>query len=170
MTTPLDELKTRARIHLNGVRHDQPDLRLRDCLNQAAREVGFLHWEQGRQVLGGEAVAGDDMGTLWHAPRCDSLLNAWFANYAEARAALESEPGAVLLPYRRQFIVANDPFIRELGLDPDDAAWAGAGHDLVGAYAGESWSALALQRLKAPASTFAAARTAVRAPPSPSQH
>ena len=39
MTTPLDELKTRARIHLNGVRHEQPDLRLRDCLNQAAREV-----------------------------------------------------------------------------------------------------------------------------------
>jgi hypothetical protein len=79
----LTELKTRARLQLNAARGAQPDLRLRDCLNQAARDVGFAHWDHGRRVLGGLAATGDDMGTFWHAPRCNSLLNAWFASHAE---------------------------------------------------------------------------------------
>jgi hypothetical protein len=154
MTALLVELKTRARLRLNAARRQHPDLRLRDCLNQVAREAGFAHWDQGRSVLGGEAQVGDDMGRFWHAPACNSLLNAWFANYDDACSALATKQGAVLLPYQRQFIVAGEPFIRELGLDHRDAAWAAAGHDLVRAYGTGPWSRLAFQRLKAPQSTF----------------
>jgi hypothetical protein len=157
MTRLLIELKTRARLRLNAARRERPDadLRLRHCLNQAARDVGFANWDHGCRVLGGQAVHADDMGSFWHAPRCNTLLNLWFADYARARCALASEPGTFLLPYRRQFIVAEDDFILELGLDPDDAAWTRAGRDLVSAYGTDAWLTLGFQRLTAPPSMFA---------------
>jgi hypothetical protein len=155
VTALLTELKTRARLRLNAARPRQPALRLRDCLNQVAMEVGFAHWDHARRVLGGEARAGDDMGRFWHAPACNTLLNAWFANHADACSALALMPGAALLPYQRQFVLASGPFIRELGLDPHDAAWTTAGHDLVRAYGTDPWRALAMRRLKAAPSTFA---------------
>lgn len=118
MSALLTELKVRARLRLNARRDADPGLRLRDCLGLVAREVGFANWEQARKVLGGEAAPGDDMGTFWHAPRCSGLLNPWFSKLAEARAALaaatdDGPPGgtaglAVLLPYRRQFVLAGE--------------------------------------------------------------
>jgi hypothetical protein len=95
------------------------------------------------------------MGSFWHAPACDALLNAWFARHADAVVALAAKPGSVLLPYRRQFVVVAEPFIRELGLDPHDPAWAAAENDLVSAYGSAAWSSLAWQRLKATQERFA---------------
>lgn len=160
----LVELKTRARLRLNALRDDpqserQP-MRLRDCLGLVSREVGFAHWEQARRVLSGLAVPGDDMGSFWHAPRCHTLLNAWFGSHTEARAGLlamaESQPSAVLLPYRRQFVVVGAPYLRELGMDPQDPGWADAGHDLMRAYGSGPWQALAWRRLRAPRETYSA--------------
>ena len=154
MTALLTELKTRARLLLNESRREQPALRLRHCLNQVAQDAGFAHWEHGRRVLGGLATAGDDMGTLWHAPRCNSLLSNWFAEHSEARIALNAGGRNVLLPYKRQFVLVQGDFIRELGLDPDHPAWIDAHRDLVRAYGGPAWLALGMLRLKAPRSTF----------------
>lgn len=156
MTAMLTELKTRARLRLNAARRDGTagELRLRDCLNLAACEVGFVHWEHARQVLGAEATPGEDMGTFWHAPRTGILLNLWFARYEEARVALLADAKAFLLPYRRQFFLVQDHFVRELGVDPGDKAWTVMGHDLVRGYGGAAWETLALQRLKAPRSSF----------------
>lgn len=159
MTALVTELKTRARLLLNASRDAQPALRLRHCLHQVARDVGFLHWEQALKVLGGQAVPGDDMGTFWHAPACDTLLNTWFANYGEARLALEKKAGGVLLPYRRQFVLAGDEYLREVGIDHRDDAWAGVQRDLVRAYGTGRWHALAMQRLKAPRASFAVVRS-----------
>ncbi|MBA3592967.1 MAG: hypothetical protein H0W47_04115 [Polaromonas sp.] len=129
-------------------------MRLRYCLNQVAREVGFAHWEHARVVLGGVAARDDDMGTFWHAPRTGILLNLWLARYEEARAALEADPQAFLLPYRRQFMVVQADFIQELGVDTSHPAWAEATHDLVAAYGGSAWLLLAGQRMRAPRSSF----------------
>jgi hypothetical protein len=159
VTAPLNELKTRARLRLNAAKREgsaaAEDLRLRDCLNQVSRDAGFAHWEHARQVLGGLAAPGEDMGSFWHAPHTGILLNLWFAKYEQARAALDADPAAFLLPYRRQFMVVQDDFVRELGVDPGDAAWARVGHDLVRGYGSADWEQLALRRLKAPLSTFA---------------
>ncbi len=157
MTDLLDELKTRARLRLNAARkgaQGDAELRLRDCLNQVARDVGFAHWAHARSVLGGTATRDDDMGTFWHAPRTGILLNLWLARYAQARAALEADPAAFLLPYRRQFMVVQADFIHELGVDPGHSAWAETAHDLVAAYGSKAWLILAGQRLKAPRSSF----------------
>jgi len=157
VTRLLIELKTRAHLQLSAARREGPDtdLQLSHCLNQAARDVGFADWDHGCRVLGGRAAHADDMGSFWHAPRCNTLLNLWFADYAQARSALASESGTFLLPYRRQFIVAEDDFILELGLDPEDTAWTHVQHDLVNAYGTAAWLALGFQRLTAPRSMFA---------------
>lgn len=140
------------------VQSERPSPKLRDCLNQVSREAGFAHWEQARRVLGGLAVPGEDMGSFWHAPSCHTLLNAWYATYDDARAGLQASmqarPGAVLLPYRQQFVVVDAPYLRALGLDPLDPDWDAAKHDLVKCYGSSTWLALAWRRLKAPAETF----------------
>jgi len=155
MRDPLSELKTRARLKLNASGGRQPELKLRGCLHHVAREVGFVDWEHARRVLGGSAARGDDMGTFWHAPRCSLLLSSWFSTLDEARAALAARPQEVLLPYRRQFVVVGDAFIRELGLVPEDLSWDQAQRDLVSAYASEAWRRLASLRILAPRDTFA---------------
>lgn len=157
MTALLEELKTRARLRLNAARREEADsagVRLRHCLNQVAREVGFAHWEHARAVLGGLATRDDDMGTFWHAPRTGILLNLWLARYEEAQAALAADPRAYLLPYRRQFMVVQADFIQELGVDAGHAAWGETAHDLVAAYGSSAWLLLAGQRLKAPQASF----------------
>ena len=155
MTAALEELKTRARIRLNGARRagEGADLRLRDCLHDAARAVGFSHWEHARRVLGGAAQAGEDMGSFWYAPRCSTLLNHWYADEAAARAA-HATSGGFLLPYRRLFVLAQDDFIRELALDPRDAHWSACRRDLVGGYGSAAWQALCALRVRAPQDTF----------------
>ena len=159
MNAPIVELKTRARLRLNAMRRasadapagpadTQPD-RLRDCLIAVAREAGFTGWEQALRVLGGEAAGGDDLGTFWHAPRCNGLLSHWFAHVDQARECLALGEHRVLLPYRRQFVVVDDHYLRELGLSIGDEAWGEAGRDLVQAYGSPAWLALCNQRLRA---------------------
>ena len=148
-TKAVIELKTRARLRLHAARAAGKRLRLRDCLKLVAKEAGFTNWDHARRVLNGEASPGEDMGTFWYAPRCAGLLNQWFATYEEARAALEATPRrCFLLPYRRQFMVVEDDFIRELGLDPENREWAAVDHDAVATHGGKSWGALCFIRLR----------------------
>lgn len=155
MNRLVQELKTRARLRLNGHRRTAAstgvadDARLRDCLHEVAREAGFAHWEHARQVLGGQAAAGDDQGTFWYAPGCAGLLTPWFARHDEAREAQRQGTTGVLLPYRRQFVLAGADFLAELGLDPDSSLWADVAFDMVGSAGTSSWESLAWQRLRA---------------------
>jgi hypothetical protein len=65
---------------------------------------------------------------LWYQPNLDVFLNRWFANYEEARQALESG-GGFLLPYRKHFFVCEADVIQALGLEPEDLDWERIGHD-----------------------------------------
>ena len=168
----ITELKTRARLGLNalhagdttlldraaqvcGVRMATPPAwKLRHAFTLVARSVGFRSWEQARTVLSGQAQAGDDMGAFWHAPRCSSLLNHWFASYDEAFACWRGMPGHALLPYRRQFVVVGEPYLRELGLTAAMHADEAAGLDMAAHYGDGIWQALCTTRLRAPDSTW----------------
>ncbi|MBK0393897.1 hypothetical protein [Ramlibacter algicola] len=154
MSAAVEELKTRARVRLNAMRREGQDGKLREQLHEVAGEVGFTQWEHARRVLSGEAVAGEDVGTFWYAPRTSSYLNEWFADLAQALAAHARSRGGVLLPYKRQFVIVQPDFLRELALDPHDPAIAEAGRDLVRAYGSSAWHALAAQRVRAPRSSF----------------
>ncbi|CAN5408993.1 hypothetical protein BH11PSE9_BH11PSE9_21330 [soil metagenome] len=185
MNALVDELKTRARLGLNAIQKGdwglveraerasgkpgvpaskQPvEWKLRHCLALAAREVGFGSWDQARRVLSGRATAGDDMGGFWHVPRCNGLLSHWFASYGDAQASLAAASHRALLPYRHQFVVVDDHYLRELGLSITGAgdgagertvtdlssAWQDTGRDLVAAYGSTAWAVLCGHRLRA---------------------
>lgn len=153
----VEELKVRARVRLNRARREGQAgaTRLRDALHAVARELGFADWEHARQVLSGLAAPGSDLGGFWHAPRTGILLHIWFSSHEQARAVLQQE-GGFLLPYRRQCFIVQAPFIEALGLNPQDASWADAGHDLLAAYGSPAWRALCWQRLRAPQAVFEA--------------
>lgn len=168
----INELKTRARLGLNAIEAGDPQLleraakvsgvrmampdhwKLRHAFTLVARSVGFRTWDQARIALGGLAQPGDDMGTFWHAPRCMGILNHWFAHYGDARDALGKMPGHALVPYRRQFIVVNQPYLRELGLDEAASNATNEALDLVALYGSERWQALCWSRLRADESTW----------------
>lgn len=157
MNSALDELKTRARVRLNRARREgvAGSLQLADCLHEAARAVGFAHWDHARRVLGGLATAEDDLGDFWHAPGTGILLNHWFARHEEALAVLATNRTAYLLPYRRQCFIVQAPFIQALGLNPDDSHWCLLCHDLVAGLGTPAWQVLAARRVRAPRETFA---------------
>jgi len=78
------------------------------------------------------------------------LLNHWFADLGRARELLrQSGPQRVLLPYRRQFVVVEEPYLRELGLSLQHLS-SGVGQDLVQVYGSPAWRSLSWQRLQAP--------------------
>lgn len=161
------ELKTRARLLLRQLQNDehvakkralqlsrqqhwelQTEWQLQHCLNLVAAEAGFQHWQHASSVLSGEAPAGADMGDFWHGREVDGLSNRWFASYAEASAQLQADPGAYLLPYRRQYLLATADYLAALGVSSAAEYWQACGRDLVRAYGGVAWQALALQRLQ----------------------
>ena len=174
MNACVDEMKTRARLGLNalnmgdmalldraqavsGLRLPAPaQWKLRHTLTLVARSVGFRTWEQARCALGGYAERGDDMGSFWHAPRCNSLLNHWFASYASASSLQRSGAGLTLLPYRRQFMVVDRYYLRELGVDVSAASNSDS-MDLVALYGSATWLAMCCSRLRAPEQTWTVA-------------
>ena len=75
------EIKTRARLLLKLLQNQNvaankralilsrkqkwelpEEWQLRHCLNLAAVDCGFQHWEQARDILGGKALSDADMG------------------------------------------------------------------------------------------------------------
>ncbi len=176
MNRLLRELRVRARLRLNTARRDAaahaapvPDERLRDCLRDVAREFGFTDWEHARHVLAGRAAAGEDQGSFWYATGCSAVASPWFAHIEQARAAQQQGATGVLLPYHRQFLLASDGFLLELGLNPDSPLWDQAGRDLVRSAGSAAWEALVWARLVAmrplPARPAVDDRTAARPTP-----
>jgi hypothetical protein len=89
----------------------------RHCLNFIAAELGFPHWHGLKQILSGAVV--EDYGTALYRRGCGAHFNIWSASYDEA-AGIRAEHGGTLLPYKNQFIVVDDDYLREIGLDPGD--------------------------------------------------
>ncbi len=96
-------------------------IKRQDCLNWAARKIGFSSWGQAIQVLEGNSNISDYGDTLY-PKRCGAHSNTWHANYKDANRAHAGSRG-YLLPYRKHFFVADECFITTLGLDPKDPDW-----------------------------------------------
>lgn len=122
------------------------------CLAVVARECGFLSWEHASRVLRGDA-SELDFGTLLHDKATGGTLNAWFADYAEARSHLEERRRAgsrmYLLAYRRQFLVVDVQYIEGLGLDPDDPDWGAIDFDWARPRDRAAWTHLLAKRIVA---------------------
>lgn len=92
-------------------------LKLKHILNAVAKKAGFMDWQHAVHVLDGKWFPGEDAGTFWYSPKCQVLLNIWCRDLTEAEEQLADLPDAILFPYKKQFIVANENFAAAIGLD-----------------------------------------------------
>lgn len=161
MLTPIEELKIQAkRLHKQHIvpvellilSQDNP-LQLKHCQRFLARKIGFRDWEHARQVLScNDHLDGQDNGRFWHSPACDALLNTWCRSYNEA-LTVQAEAGGVILPYRSQYIVADNDYLTLIGVSIDDPRWQQLRYNWC---EGEQAIrlALALQRVQAISASF----------------
>ncbi|WP_419797929.1 MAG: hypothetical protein ACNI26_16935 [Terasakiella sp.] len=162
MNRSIEELKIRAKklqqaakrfdpqalAYLNIKLNSDHQLQRKTCLNVLARKMGFTDWSHARHVLSGSASIGQDMGKIWYENACSAHLNNWFASYDEAKQYLTDHPDFYLLPYKNQFIVADQNLIAVLGLTDECAGyWHSIGNNLVDGYGTDGWHALVWQRI-----------------------
>lgn len=167
MNVLTEEIKTRARVlqkqlqrqHSASIKRVRILCRRRNwspetepshsqCLNLIAADTGFRDWEHARCALSGQATDPGDMGEFWYGEHAAGFTNLWFSGYAEARHQHALQPGMFLLPYARQFVLAEASFVKHLGMTDDDAVWSAIQYDLVAAYGSQVWQTLAQQRLQ----------------------
>ncbi len=85
----------------------QTDIKHKHALNVIALEKGFPSWVDLKSQL--PFIIG-------------GFLNKWFTNYDEAKSHREAA-GGYLLPYKKQFFICDENYIRQLGFDPHDPDW-----------------------------------------------
>lgn len=150
MNLALDEFKVKAKkLHkaLKANPSNEKPIQLKDCLTLLSVNIGFASWQHASDYLRGKAgnVARANHGTLWYEHACCALTNSWFSTYDEA---LSFKTGYVL-PFKTQFVGADNEYLTLLGLDASDI---GLVHqldgDLVQGYATPQWDKLAQRRLR----------------------
>lgn len=140
----IDELKAQARVLHGQIKAGQPsalarvrdqkvlavmdELQRRHCLVAVARENGFKGWQHATAVLRGEDSSS--FGKLLYPRGGAAHSNIWCASYDEARE-LRAQTRGYLLAYQHQYFIADDYFVRDLGLDPDDPDWRAIARDWV---------------------------------------
>lgn len=159
----LGELKIRSRILTKAANSGRPNaIRLlqahgkadgpfqhKDGLKTVSRLAGFKDWQHASLVLSGAAKIGEDMGSLWYSPKCGVLLNIWCRDYPEAMAQFDSGAGRFLFPYKSQFLIVEDDFLRTIGLDPDHAMFSqAANRNFMQSYGSPDWDLLVFTRLQ----------------------
>lgn len=98
----------------------------RHSLAVLARELGFSGWSHATGVIRGDV--DHDFGTLLYPDGCSAYWNIWLASYAKA-AEIRGQTGGYLLAYRRHYFIVDHHYVANLGLDPEDPAWAAMGRD-----------------------------------------
>lgn len=111
--TPLWRSKT-----IDDIRPDRAAIQLKHAQAVIAREQKFADWKSLK----------DATDVVWYPFGGSAFLNAWFAQYANARACLDKN-GGYLLTHRGQYFVCEADFIRALGIDPKDPRWEAIGRD-----------------------------------------
>lgn len=146
--------------------YSKQELKLKDCQNLLAIKCGFKDWQEAQQTLCGKVVTGKtntekavteqkqfdvntgDFSGFWHSSSCDVLLNHWLASYEEAKQILLENPGKVLLPYKRQFVVVGTEYLHIIGLTDNSAnLLSSIKRDLFKSYGSNEWDELAKQVL-----------------------
>jgi hypothetical protein len=103
-------------------------VRRRHCLSLLARTLGLDGWAHLTKLW--QDPVARDFGALLYPASCGGHWNIWSAAYGEARE-IRAEHGGYLLPYRHQFVIVDQHFIADLGLDPNAAEWDLFGRDWV---------------------------------------
>jgi hypothetical protein len=150
MLSALEELKIQAKKLLKSttppeklltfIQPNQP-LQLKHCQQFIAQKYGFRHWNQARLALTesenhltDNTTDASRFSAFWYSPRCATLLNHWCANYADAQK-VQAEQGGTILPYKSQFVVADEPYLNCVGLTQNNELLSAINHDFMQANA-----------------------------------
>ncbi len=124
------------------------EYKLKHSLHLVAYEKGFANWPMALGYLSGDSRKEAECGSFWHSNRCTPLLNHWFADYGQAKQFLSENKDHILVPYRRQFIVADYNYLAAIGFsDADHEIWHLMSGDLVEGYGTPHWERAVWQRL-----------------------
>lgn len=164
MNKSIEELKIRARIlqksaflneekslrRLKKARISTTDIRLKHCLETIASELGFDSWRSAKDYISGTGEDYTSRGTFWYAEKCMVYLNHWFATYEEARSYVEEHENAFLLPYKAQYLVVDENYLKSTGMYDDcRESWQRIDRDLVEGYAKPEWHHIVWSRISA---------------------
>ncbi len=158
----LAELKIRSRILLKAAAQEksealqtlrkfstqEPPFQHKDALKAVSRLAGYKNWQHASHILGGSASIGDDMGELWYSRKCTGLLNIWCRNYEEAQEQFSQQEDRFLFPYKTQFVITNDDYVRALGFETDHQMLHQPNRNFVEIYGSPVWDNLTFQRLQ----------------------
>lgn len=126
----LSSLKIKAKLLQKAKKRAGTAIALKDALAIVATNAGFKSWRDMKATL--------EIHELLRPPFASALWNIWFASYDEAKDHLASH-GGYLLPYQKQFFICDDDYIKNLGLELNDADLAIVGPNWVEPEDNEAW-------------------------------
>lgn len=100
----------------------------RHCLSVIAQDLGFTGWSHLTNLLKGANDVG--FGTCLHPKSVHVHWNIWVASYDEA-ITIQQTHGGFILGYKNQYIVVDEDYIKDLGLDPNDVDFEEMGRDWI---------------------------------------
>lgn len=134
-TTPtrLESLKIKAKLLQKAKKKSGVEIALKEALDQIAKLSGFENWRDLKENFEENNHFEISMSPAhWHV---------WYAKYDEALKHLR-ESGGFLLPYQKHFFICNEDYIKELGLEINDADLLKVGQNWVEPKDLEAWARL----------------------------
>ncbi|USG61836.1 hypothetical protein NBZ79_02465 [Sneathiella marina] len=159
----LAELKIRSKIMLKSANQNNPGTielfsrngvaagpyKHKDGLKLVSQWAGFKNWQHASHVLSGSSQIGEDMGTLWYTRRCQVFLNIWCRDYDEAKKQHLLHPGKYIVPFKTQFIIVDDDYMKALGIKMDMSDFdTNEEGNLAGQYGTKNWDNYTFSRIQ----------------------
>ena len=95
------------------------DLILRDAQRFVAQFCGFNDWQHALDIDSGH---DSQLGSLFYQHQCSAIVSPWFSDHTSALSELST--GFVLLPFKQQWVLANEAYLNCLGLSIYDPIWS----------------------------------------------
>jgi hypothetical protein len=108
--TRLESLKIKAKLLQKAKKKAGAPITLKKALDTLAKLNGFLSWRDLHENLSENPFEHLLSPAQW---------STWYSSYEQAKKHLKESDG-YLLPYQKQFFIADENLLREFGLRPDD--------------------------------------------------
>lgn len=108
----IESLKTRAKLLQKAKIKNGTPMRLKDALNKIASLSGFENWRDLKHTL-------DTNDILLQFGKGGPQGFPWFKSYEEA-CQYRDQTNGILIPYQKDFFVADDDYLKAFGLDSEN--------------------------------------------------
>lgn len=130
----IESLKTRAKLLQKSKQKNGQSMQLKDALNKIAQLSGFENWRELKQTL---EVNDSLLGFQHSGPQ----TYPWFKSYEEA-CRYREECNGVLVPYQKDFFVADEFYLNALKIDLNNEDFIKVGRNWAEPKDPEAWNRL----------------------------